>query len=108
MSLELFMTSDSATKIRCFLIGLKRDKRPQTQGTQALALELVASDNDTLLPPRKATCNCISIPQGAPHPCLGLWEAPGDTCRVPVHLDPSWRTEKAEHLLLQVTLTFFS
>lgn len=108
MSLELFMTSCSATKIRYFLMGLKRDKRSPNQGTQALALELIASDNDMLVPLRKATCHCISTPHGAPCPCLGLWEAQGDTCRDPVHSDPSWQTEKAELLLLQVTLTFFS
>lgn len=50
------------------------------QGTQALALGAYCSNNDTLLS-RKAICSCISPPQDAPHPRLGLWEAQGDTSR---------------------------
>ena len=64
------------------------------------------------LPQRKAICSSIYTPQGAPHPCLDLWEAPADSCRDTPQGSLHTFTllgglRRLEQLLLLVTLTFF-
>lgn len=111
MSLELFMTSGSATKIRCFPIGLKRDKWYPTRELRPLHLELIALTMTRCFQEKPFAVvflllRMLHTPAWA---CGRLREIPAGTpAGIPVYSDPSWQAEKAKHLWLQATLTFFS